>query len=174
MNLLKNLFRNYFFTLIFVFSSLTKATNIGLCENLFSPSSKKTFSFSKLLINQENPQFMKYNILTKGEPSQLCGITTLANFINIKLNLFKKTMSPSELIGYISTMSIMYRSEQVANGDRNFSLKGMYSFELARLSEFLIKELNLPFSVISKSELVGDGNISASDFINNQGLILSL
>ena len=83
-------------------------------------------------------------------------------------------MSPSELIGYISTMSIMYRSEQVANGDRNFSLKGMYSFELARLSEFLIKELNLPFSVISKSELVGDGNISASDFINNQGLILSL
>jgi len=137
------------------------------CQKLFD---EPTSSF----VSQIDPEFKKYGLLEDNKASQLCGITSLANLLALIQDKHGRTLSKPELIKFISEESIDFLYEQRMSGNRSFSIKGMYSFDLAMFAEHILQKLSEDYKIFAKSELLADQEIHEADLAESKLGIWSL
>lgn len=160
-----------FSLLVSILPVVSSAAGAPLCRGVFNESATV---LTNGLIDQENPEFKKFGLLPEGEPSQLCGITSLANFMNIQLAKKCTPMAATPLVDFIAEKSREFMISERRNGNRHFSIIGMYSFDLARMAEPILQSQGLHYKINSRSELLADQKITENDMLNLDAAIWSV
>lgn len=147
------------------------------CSNILMQNEDSAFASilkENILIDQYDPLFRKYQLLEGDGSSNLCGITSLANFVNLKLREENRPLPKDKLIEFIATNSDEFRWQQLDEGNRHFRLKGMFPQDLALLSDYIFKTAKLKLNVSLRHDLLADLEVRPQDLETPSGSIWSL
>jgi hypothetical protein len=125
----------------------------------------------KSFIHQYHPEFKRCQLLPKGETSQLCGITSLANLVNLNLLPHSKALAKTDLAKTIASDALAFQRMKQQEGDRWFSLIGMFTHQLGELSDEILIKMNLPYKTAVRANTLADLWVRPRDLTNPHGAI---
>ena len=124
-------------------------------------------------INQEDPYFSSCGLIRPGEPSALCGVTSLANLLNSLPESASGRLKGSAAAEQIAKEGQAY-VDRKSSRQNPVTLRGMFPFQLGDLTRTLVKKRGLPYRVEVRDPLVSVSGIKPSDLRVDHGAVWAI
>lgn len=158
--------------LILGFLGLSHFSTLALSDEP-KPCAVQFAAIRNPVIDQNDTQFVSCNWLHEGKPSQLCGITSLANWVNSLLQGEQRSLTPTELSQKIISVGQAYLKREEKKNPRA-SIMGMFTNDLGVLTSRAFKEWNLPYRVTVKDPLLAGHEITPQSLRSERGALWTL